>query len=78
MDERGSLTGRLKVRGIQGHVAYPHLVKNPIHAFAPALDELSAHIWDNGNEFFPPTSFQVSNIHAGTGAANVVPRRTVC
>ena len=70
---RGSLTGDLQVKGIQGHVAYPHLVKNPIHAIAPALAELSQTAWDNGNDFFPPTSFQVSNIHAGTGAGNVVP-----
>lgn len=70
---RGSLSGTLKVRGIQGHVAYPHLVRNPIHQVAPALAELAARVWDEGNEFFPPTSFQISNIHAGTGATNVVP-----
>jgi succinyl-diaminopimelate desuccinylase len=70
---RGSLSGKLTVRGIQGHVAYPHLVKNPIHLLAPALAELAKTQWDQGNESFPPTSFQVSNIHAGTGAANVVP-----
>jgi succinyl-diaminopimelate desuccinylase len=70
---RGSLSGRLIVRGIQGHVAYPHLVKNPVHLLAPALAELAKTKWDEGNESFPPTSFQVSNIHAGTGAANVVP-----
>ena len=70
---RGSLSGRLVVRGVQGHVAYPHLVKNPIHLAAPALAELARTQWDKGNESFPPTSFQVSNIHAGTGAANVVP-----
>lgn len=70
---RGSLTGDLIVKGIQGHVAYPHLVKNPIHAIAPALAELAATTWDEGNDYFPPTSFQVSNIHAGTGAGNVVP-----
>jgi succinyl-diaminopimelate desuccinylase len=70
---RGSLSGRLSVKGVQGHVAYPHLVKNPIHLLAPALAELAATQWDRGNESFPPTSFQVSNIHAGTGAANVVP-----
>jgi succinyl-diaminopimelate desuccinylase len=70
---RGSLSGKLTVRGIQGHVAYPHLVKNPIHLLAPALAELAKTEWDKGNEAFPPTSFQVSNIHAGTGAANVVP-----
>jgi len=70
---RGSLSAKLIVRGIQGHVAYPHLVKNPIHLLAPALAELAKTQWDKGNESFPPTSFQVSNIHAGTGAANVVP-----
>src|SRR3954470_14708852 len=70
---RGSLSGKLVVRGIQGHVAYPHLVKNPVHLAAPALAELAKTKWDAGNESFPPTSFQVSNIHAGTGAANVVP-----
>ncbi|WP_432696620.1 succinyl-diaminopimelate desuccinylase [Marinobacterium sp. YM272] len=70
---RGSLSGTLKVRGIQGHVAYPHLVRNPIHEAAPALAELSSTLWDEGNDFFPPTSFQISNIHAGTGATNVVP-----
>ena len=70
---RGSLTGDLTVKGIQGHVAYPHLAKNPVHIAAPALSELSAAHWDNGNEFFPPTSFQISNIHAGTGAGNVIP-----
>jgi succinyl-diaminopimelate desuccinylase len=70
---RGSLGGTLIVRGIQGHVAYPHLAANPIHLFAPALTELSQIQWDNGNEFFPATSFQVSNINAGTGATNVIP-----
>ena len=70
---RGTLTGRLRVRGVQGHVAYPEQVKNPIHLAAPAIAELAATNWDNGNEHFPPTSFQCSNIHAGTGAANVVP-----
>jgi succinyl-diaminopimelate desuccinylase len=70
---RGSLNGRLLVRGKQGHVAYPHLVRNPIHLAAPALAELTGVEWDRGNEFFPPTSFQISNIHAGTGAENVVP-----
>src|SRR5882672_1416887 len=70
---RGSLSAKLAVRGVQGHVAYPHLVKNPIHLLAPALAELARTQWDKGNESFPPTSFQVSNIHAGTGAANVVP-----
>jgi succinyl-diaminopimelate desuccinylase len=70
---RGSLSGKLVVRGIQGHVAYPHLVKNPVHLAAPALAELAKTQWDKGNESFPPTSFQVSNIHAGTGVGNVVP-----
>jgi len=70
---RGSLNGTLTVRGKQGHVAYPQLASNPIHRCAPALAELTAIEWDQGNEFFPPTSFQVSNIHAGTGAENVVP-----
>ncbi|MBP0047878.1 succinyl-diaminopimelate desuccinylase [Marinobacterium sp. AK62] len=70
---RGSLSGTLKVRGVQGHVAYPHLVRNPIHEAAPALAELAATTWDEGNDFFPPTSFQISNIHGGTGATNVVP-----
>ena len=70
---RGSLSGKLIVKGVQGHVAYPEKVKNPIHLAAPALAELSAAHWDAGNEFFPPTSFQISNIHAGTGATNVVP-----
>jgi len=70
---RGSLSGKLLVRGIQGHVAYPQLVKNPIHLLAPALAELVRTQWDQGNESFPPTSFQVSNVHAGTGAGNVVP-----
>ena len=70
---RGSLSGTLRVKGIQGHVAYPHLVRNPIHQAAPALAELAQTVWDEGNEFFPPTSFQISNMHAGTGATNVVP-----
>jgi succinyl-diaminopimelate desuccinylase len=70
---RGSLSGRLTVRGIQGHVAYPHLARNPVHELAPALAELAAESWDQGDEFFPPTTFQVSNIHAGTGASNVIP-----
>jgi len=70
---RGSLSAKLVARGIQGHVAYPHLTRNPIHQLAPALAELARTPWDKGNESFPPTSFQVSNIHAGTGAANVVP-----
>jgi len=70
---RGSLSARLTVRGVQGHVAYPEQVKNPIHLVAPALAEISTTVWDQGNEFFPPTSFQVSNFNAGTGAENVVP-----
>ncbi len=70
---RGSLSGKLVVKGIQGHIAYPHLVKNPIHKASPAIAELAATVWDEGNEYFPPTSFQVSNIHGGTGATNVVP-----
>lgn len=70
---RGSLGAELTVRGVQGHVAYPHLAVNPIHMVAPALAELASEVWDNGNDFFPPTSFQVSNINSGTGATNVVP-----
>lgn len=70
---RGSLNGRLLIRGQQGHVAYPHLADNPLHKFAPALTELCAQQWDAGNEFFPPTTFQISNIHGGTGAENVIP-----
>ena len=70
---RGSLGGTLTVRGQQGHVAYPHLAKNPIHLAAPALAELAAEHWDDGNPFFPPTSFQISNLNSGTGATNVIP-----
>lgn len=70
---RGSLSARLRVFGIQGHVAYPEKVKNPIHLAAPALAELASGRWDAGNDYFPPTSFQISNIHGGTGAGNVVP-----
>jgi succinyl-diaminopimelate desuccinylase len=70
---RGSLSARLTVRGVQGHVAYPEQVKNPIHLLAPALAEIAATKWDDGNQFFPQTSFQVSNFNAGTGAENVVP-----
>jgi len=70
---RGSLSGRLTVVGQQGHVAYPHLARNPVHQLAPALAEISTTEWDRGDEFFPPTTFQVSNIHAGTGAGNVIP-----
>jgi succinyl-diaminopimelate desuccinylase len=70
---RGSLSGKLTVHGIQGHVAYPHLADNPVHALAPALAELTGRVWDNGNQYFQPTTFQVSNISAGTGAPNVIP-----
>jgi len=70
---RGSIGCTLKVKGKQGHVAYPHLAKNPIHEFAPVLKILTETQWDQGNEFFPPTTFQVSNIHSGTGATNVIP-----
>ncbi len=70
---RGTLTGRLRVIGVQGHIAYPHLAKNPIHLVAPALADLVATTWDHGNTYFPPTSWQMSNIHAGTGAGNVIP-----
>ncbi|MEO7854480.1 MAG: succinyl-diaminopimelate desuccinylase [Rubrivivax sp.] len=70
---RGTLSGRLRVKGVQGHIAYPQLADNPIHRAAPALAELVAMRWDEGNEFFPPTSWQMSNIHAGTGAGNVIP-----
>jgi succinyl-diaminopimelate desuccinylase len=70
---RGSLSGRLQVRGIQGHVAYPQLARNPVHQLAPALAELAGTEWDQGDRFFPPTTFQVSNLHAGTGAGNVIP-----
>ena len=70
---RGSITGDLLVRGVQGHVAYPHLADNPIHKAAPALSELAATVWDEGNAFFPPTSFQIANIQGGTGASNVIP-----
>ncbi|WP_353146234.1 succinyl-diaminopimelate desuccinylase [Pollutimonas bauzanensis] len=70
---RGSLSGKLVVKGKQGHVAYPHLARNPIHLLAPALADLVAQQWDDGNEYFPATTFQVSNLHSGTGATNVVP-----
>jgi succinyl-diaminopimelate desuccinylase len=70
---RGSLSGNLVVKGVQGHVAYPHLARNPVHEFGAALAELAATEWDRGNEFFPPTTWQVSNINAGTGAGNVIP-----
>ncbi|WP_427309797.1 succinyl-diaminopimelate desuccinylase [Cupriavidus sp. H39] len=70
---RGSLSGKLTVKGIQCHIAYPHLGRNPIHDAAPALAALAAEVWDEGNEYFPPTSWQMSNIHGGTGATNVIP-----
>ena len=70
---RGSLSGQLTVHGVQGHIAYPQLAENPVHRFAPALAELAARSWDEGNEHFQPTSFQVSNLNAGTGAPNVIP-----
>ena len=74
---RGTLSGKLTVKGVQGHIAYPHLAKNPIHAFAPALAELVATEWDAGNAFFPATSWQVSNVHGGTGASNIIPGELV-
>ena len=74
---RGSMSGRLTVKGIQGHIAYPHLAKNPIHLVAPALAELVNLEWDQGNEFFPSTSWQISNMHGGTGASNVIPGAVV-
>ena len=70
---RGSLTGRLTVKGVQGHVAYPHLARNPVHDLAPALAELATIAWDKGTDDFPPTTWQVSNVHAGTGALNIIP-----
>lgn len=70
---RGSLSGKLTIKGIQGHIAYPHLARNPIHLAAPAITELSETVWDEGNEFFPPTTWQISNFHGGTGATNVIP-----
>ena len=70
---RGSLSGKLTVKGIQGHVAYPHLARNPVHQVAPALAELAKTQWDKGNESFPPTTWQISNVHAGTGVGNVIP-----
>jgi succinyl-diaminopimelate desuccinylase len=74
---RGTLSGKLRVKGVQGHIAYPHLAKNPVHVAAPALAELVATRWDEGNAYFPPTSWQVSNLHAGTGATNVIPGELV-
>ena len=70
---RGSLSGKLIVKGVQGHIAYPHLVKNPIHMVAPAIKDMVETVWDKGNEYFPPTSWQISNMNGGTGATNVVP-----
>ncbi len=70
---RGSLNGTLIIKGVQGHIAYPELADNPIHSFAPALEQLMSLKWDKGNEYFPPTSFQISNINSGTGATNVIP-----
>ena len=74
---RGSLSGKLRIKGVQGHIAYPHLAKNPIHLAAPALAELTSIVWDQGNDHFPPTTWQMSNIHAGTGANNVIPGELV-
>ena len=74
---RGTMSGKLTVKGIQGHIAYPQLAKNPIHMAAPVLAELAATVWDAGNDFFPPTSWQISNIHGGTGASNVIPGTVV-
>lgn len=74
---RGTMSGKLSIKGVQGHIAYPHLAKNPIHLFAPALAELVVTEWDKGNEFFPATSWQVSNIHGGTGASNIIPGELV-
>jgi succinyl-diaminopimelate desuccinylase len=70
---RGSMSGKLVIKGVQGHIAYPHLARNPVHLLAPALAELVAEKWDDGNEYFPPTTWQVSNLHSGTGASNVIP-----
>jgi len=74
---RGTMSGRLTVKGVQGHIAYPQLAKNPIHLAAPALAELVAEKWDDGNEYYLPTSWQISNIHGGTGASNVIPGEVV-
>jgi succinyl-diaminopimelate desuccinylase len=74
---RGSMSGKLVIKGVQGHIAYPQLAKNPIHLAAPALAELAAEKWDEGNEYYLPTSWQMSNIHAGTGAGNVIPGEVV-
>ncbi len=74
---RGTMSGKLTVKGVGGHIAYPHLTRNPIHLVAPALAELIGMAWDQGNEFFPPTTWQISNIHGGTGASNVIPGTVV-
>ena len=74
---RGTMSGKLTVRGIQGHIAYPHLARNPIHQALPAMDELATTVWDEGNAFFQPTSFQLSNVHGGTGAGNIIPGEVV-
>jgi succinyl-diaminopimelate desuccinylase len=74
---RGTMSGKLTIKGIQGHIAYPHLARNPVHMAAPALAALTAIEWDKGNQYFPPTSWQISNIHAGTGASNVIPGSSV-
>jgi succinyl-diaminopimelate desuccinylase len=74
---RGTMSGKLTVKGVQGHIAYPHLARNPIHLFAPAMAELVGIEWDKGNDFFPPTSWQISNIHGGTGATNLIPGSVV-
>jgi succinyl-diaminopimelate desuccinylase len=74
---RGSMSGRLVVKGVQGHIAYPHMARNPIHQAVPALTELTAQVWDAGNEYYLPTSWQMSNIHGGTGASNVIPGEVV-
>ncbi|MEQ1661439.1 MAG: succinyl-diaminopimelate desuccinylase [Thiobacillus sp.] len=70
---RGSLSGNLRIKGVQGHIAYPHLARNPIHLAAPAIAELADTMWDEGNAYFPPTTWQISNLHSGTGATNVIP-----
>jgi succinyl-diaminopimelate desuccinylase len=74
---RGTMSGKLKIKGIQGHIAYPQLASNPIHSAAPALAELVKEVWDQGNDYYLPTSFQISNIHSGTGATNVIPGEAV-
>lgn len=74
---RGTMSGKLTVKGVQGHIAYPHMARNPIHLFAPAMAELTRIEWDKGNDFFPPTTWQISNIHGGTGASNIIPGHVV-